>query len=94
MLGQFAEQVRMQDVPKDLGRRIMEAAGLAVALHLQQSIFPQPNPDGVGIRFGGAGLDCGAATDGGASTAPLPARFSHAGTLVVGKAPATEGEAS
>ena len=83
----------MQDVPKDLGRRMMEAAGLAVALHLQELHFSQSNPDGVGIRFGGAGLDGGAATDGGASTAPLPARFQNAGTLAGGKSPAAEREA-
>ena len=84
----------MQDVPKDLGRCMMEAAGLAVALHLQELHFSQSNPDGVGTRFGGAGLDGGAATDGGASTAPLPARFEHAGTLAGGKSPAAERRAS
>jgi hypothetical protein len=84
----------MQDVPKDLGRRIMEAAGLAVALHMQQSLFSQSNPDGVGNRFGGTGLDGGAAMDGGASTAPLPARCQLAGTLAGAKTPAAESGAS
>jgi hypothetical protein len=28
----------MQDVPKDLGRRIVEAARLAVAFHLQRAL--------------------------------------------------------
>jgi hypothetical protein len=53
------------DVPKDLGQRIVEAARLAVALHLQHSLRPQPNPGGAGHYFGGAIFSIGGADHGG-----------------------------
>jgi hypothetical protein len=34
-VGLQAELLRMREVPKDLGKRIAEAAGLAVLLHLE-----------------------------------------------------------
>ena len=58
-LGLFAEQVRM-DVPEDLGQRIVEAARLAVALHLQQSFLSDLNPGGTGVH-GGAIIPIGRA---------------------------------
>jgi hypothetical protein len=92
-LGLFAEQATM-DVPKDLGRRIVEASGLAVALHLQLSLCPKPNPGGAGQFFGPAlfpigGADRrggGAVTDGGDSFAPRPAITPCAGSLAESEA--------
>jgi hypothetical protein len=55
----FAEQMRME-VPKDLGRRIVEAARLAVALHLQRSLGLEP-------QLGTADSERLAPMDGGAS---------------------------
>jgi hypothetical protein len=52
----------MQEVPKDLGRRIVEAARLAVALHLQRAFRLEP-------QIGGADADGEALTDGGAFAA-------------------------
>src|ERR1700722_7141615 len=60
-LGRFAEQMRME-VPKDLGRRIVEAARLAVALHLQRSFGLEP-------QVGGADSEGHARADHGALTA-------------------------
>jgi hypothetical protein len=57
----------MQDVPKDLGRRIVEAARLAVALHLQRALRLEP-------PVGGADPDCKAPMAGGA-LASRPANF-------------------
>jgi len=48
----------MQDVPKDLGRRIVEAARLAVALHLQRAFRLEP-------QIGGADAEGGSPVDGG-----------------------------
>jgi hypothetical protein len=76
MLGLFAEQLRMHDVPKDLGGRIVEATRLAIALHLQRS--PQ-------VQIGGADRRGGAAMDGGVSPAP-PLAMPIAGTLAEGDA--------
>ncbi|HEX4053669.1 MAG TPA: hypothetical protein VHX86_05345 [Tepidisphaeraceae bacterium] len=78
----------MYDVPKDLGRRIVEAARLAVAIHLQRTAEPfsprtRPSIGGADC-YGGAVLDGGAA-DGGAPPAPLPA-ISIAGTLAESEA--------
>jgi hypothetical protein len=55
MLGLFAEQMRM-DLKKDLGQRIVEAARLAVMLHLQ--LLQDSSP------IGGADPEGEAATDG------------------------------
>jgi hypothetical protein len=61
------------DVPEDLGQRIVEAARLAVALHLQQSLLserkhsPEINyleithPGGTGVNDGGAIIPIGRA---------------------------------
>lgn len=66
----------MHDVPKDLGRRIVEATRLAVAIHLQGTA--EPFSLGLGPNIGGA-------ADGGADSAPLPA-ISFAGTLAESEA--------
>ena len=50
------------EVPKDLGRRIVEAARLAVALHLQRSFGLEP-------QVGGADSEGHARADHGALTA-------------------------
>jgi hypothetical protein len=65
------------DVPKDLGRRIIEMARLAVALHLHNW---GPNPGGAGFSFGGA------VTDDGASAALRPATIPCAGALAESEA--------
>lgn len=69
MLGLFAEQMRM-DLPKDLGQRIVEAARLAVTLHLEESQYLSP--------IGGADREGEAATDGNRSSSPFAAGFASA----------------
>jgi hypothetical protein len=54
----------MEAIPKDLGRRIVAAARLAVLLHVEKMAF-----DGVEATAGGAGRA------GGAPEAPLPAGY-------------------
>jgi hypothetical protein len=83
-LGLFAEQAPM-DVPKDLGQRIVEAARLAVALHLQISTA---NFGPALFSIGGADRGGGAVMDDGpseglalASSAPWPATVPCAGEL-------------
>jgi hypothetical protein len=49
------------EFPEDLGQRIVEAARLAVALHLQQSLIKELNPGGTGAKFGGAIIPIGRA---------------------------------
>ena len=56
------------DVPEDLGQRIIEAARLAVALHLQQSLLSERkhsleinHPGGTGVNDGGAIISIGRA---------------------------------
>ena len=73
------------DVPKDLGQRIVEAARLAVALHLQISTA---NFGPALFSIGGADRGGGAVMDDGpseglalASSAPWPATVPCAGEL-------------
>jgi len=87
------------DIPKDLGQRIVEAARLAVMLHMQHELRTH-TPGGTGretgrafLPIGGADDYGGAAMDGGDFT-PLPAPFAGAGTLAVGSASAARGGAS
>jgi hypothetical protein len=73
----------MRKVPEDLGRRIVDATRLAVAMHLQSSLLSASpcfdlylggaefSLDGVEPAAGGTGRYGGAAMDGGASSAPL-----------------------
>lgn len=68
----------MQNIPADLGRRIVEAARLAVSEHLQRAWDmdhylggAELSLDGVESTVGGTGRSGGAAMDGGASSAPL-----------------------
>ena len=50
------------DIPEDLGQRIVEAARLAVALHLQQQFFDANLiPGGTGVGDGGAIIPIGRA---------------------------------
>jgi hypothetical protein len=49
------------ELPEDLGRRIVEAASLAVTLHLQHSLVTELYPGGTGIRDGGAIVQIGSA---------------------------------
>ena len=88
------------DIPNDLGRRIVEAARLAISLHLQHSLHSQSIPGGTGSTIGRAGLSIGgadfyggAATDGGDFT-PMSARSSRAGNFAAGGAAAAESEAA
>ncbi len=63
------------DFPEDIGQRIVEAARLAVTLHIQRSLLLESFPGGTGRAIGGAVIDCAragggaSATRGGASVA-------------------------
>ncbi len=72
----------MHDVPKDLGRRIVEATRLAVAMHLQGTA--EPFSPQLGSNVGGADCHGGAVLDGGCF-APAPAIW-FAATLAEGEA--------
>ncbi|MGD0139349.1 MAG: hypothetical protein ABSD28_10765 [Tepidisphaeraceae bacterium] len=79
------------DVPKDLGQRIVEAARLAVALHLQHSTA---NFGPALFSIGGADRGGGAVMDDGPSSAPWPATVPCAGELSGGFAFRAESEAA
>jgi hypothetical protein len=54
------------ELPEDLGRRIVEAASLALTLHLQQSLIKELcskeiHPGGTGAENGGASIQYGGA---------------------------------
>jgi hypothetical protein len=82
------------DIPKDLGQRIVEAARLAVMLHMQHELRSQSIPGGTGRETGRAFLPIGGAAMDGGDFTPLPAPFTSAGTLAAGKASAARGGAS
>jgi hypothetical protein len=49
------------ELPEDLGRRIVEAASLAVTLHLQHSLLKELYPGETGVKDGGASIEDGGA---------------------------------